>query len=48
MCMNKWNLLGIFGALMVIILVQAVVVGKYIFQRMLQMRADNATLKQYY
>jgi hypothetical protein len=47
--MNKWALLTILGALLTIILVQAIIVGKYIFQRMLQMRTENAAaLKQYY
>ncbi|CAD5206096.1 unnamed protein product [Bursaphelenchus okinawaensis] len=43
MCMNKYSLLGVTGTLLLIILVQALVVGKYIFSRLL-----NDSPKQYY
>ncbi|KAI1711166.1 PAN domain-containing protein [Ditylenchus destructor] len=33
MCMNKWTLMGVLGTLFVLILVQAIIVTKYIFKR---------------
>lgn len=35
MCMNKWTLMGIFGTLFTLIFVQALIVTKYMFKRML-------------
>ncbi len=48
MCMNKGLLLAVLGTLLAVILIQAIFVGKFIFQRVLAMREPAAEVKQYY
>lgn len=45
MCMNKWTLAGVLGTLFALIVIQALIVTKYIFKRIFAVSADGALPK---
>lgn len=46
MCMNKWTLMAIFGTLFALIFIQALIVTKYMFKRILSNNNNNKKQQQ--